>query len=187
MMAIWQAVTVFFLSVAMVYAADSPKPFVWNPPKTTPSVFTAALGMLDAERDEYATNLATLAAKQVCAANASSPSLADARRLLALALHLSQHNKRALVVNFQLARGILPPDSAGGYSAQVFARLLLSRGQLLEKQTGDENTRLARIFIQLAANLDPKNEDAVYASEVIRIDHGSVDWSDLTDRSDSKP
>jgi hypothetical protein len=29
--------------------------------------------------------------------------------------------------------------------------------------------------------MDPKNEDAVYASEVQRLDHGSVNWNDVTD------
>ena len=64
---------------------------------------------------------------------------------------------------------------------QAFARLLFTRGQLLEKQGGDENGRLARLFIQLAATIDPRNEDAVYASEVHRLDHGPVDWAAVTD------
>jgi hypothetical protein len=29
--------------------------------------------------------------------------------------------------------------------------------------------------------MDPKNDDAVYASELQRIDHGAVDWAALTD------
>jgi hypothetical protein len=29
--------------------------------------------------------------------------------------------------------------------------------------------------------MDPKNEDAVYASEVQRLDHGSVNWNEVTD------
>ena len=187
MMAIWQAVTVFFLGVTLLHAAEPPKSFVWNPPKVTQSVFTPDLGMLDAEREEYATNLAAQAATQVVAAKASPQSLADARRMLALALHLSPRNKRALVVNFQLAHGLLPEGAAASYSPQVFARLLLSRGQLLEKQGGEENKLLARLFVHLAAGLDPKNEDAVYSSEVHRLDHGAVDWSALTDEPAPKP
>ena len=187
MMAIWQVATIIFLSVAWVHAAEAPKAFAWNPPKVAQSLFTPDLGMLDAEREEYATNLATHAANQVSAAKASPQSLADARRILALALHLSPRNKRALVVNFQLGHGLLPEGSTGNYSAQVLARLLLSRGQLLDKQGGEENQRLARIFIELAAGIDPKNEDAVYASEVHRLDHGAVDWSLLTDGAVSPP
>ena len=145
-MAIWQAVTVFFLSVAWMRAAEAPKSFTWEPLKVTQSMFTHDLGMLDSEREEYATNLAILAANQVVATKASPQSLADARRMLALALHLSPRNKRAIVVNYQFAKGIFPEVTQGNYSPQVFARLLLSRGQLLEKQEGDENKRLARML-----------------------------------------
>jgi hypothetical protein len=55
------------------------------------------------------------------------------------------------------------------------------------KQGGEENQRLARFFIQLAAELDPKNEDAVYASEVQRLDHGAVDWASITDPATKNP
>ena len=184
---VWQAVTVIYLGVALVRAGEAPKSFEWDAPKVKQSSFTPELGMLDSEREEYATNLATHAVNQVVAAKASAQSLAEARRMLALALHLSPRNKRALVVNFQLSKGILPEVAEGNYSPQVFARLILTRGQLLEKQGGDENKRLARYFIQLAASMDPKNEDAVYASEVQRLDHGVVDWSAITDGEATTP
>jgi hypothetical protein len=51
---------------------------------------------------------------------------------------------------------------------------------LLQQQEG-ENRNLARYLIQLAAEIDPRNEDAVYASELIRLDTGMVDWTPLTD------
>ena len=143
--------------------------------------------MLDSEREEYATNLASYAANQVAAAKASPKSLENARRFLGLALHLSPRNKKAIVVGFQLSKGVIPDVAEGNYTPQSFARLLLTRGQLPEKQGGDENKRLARLFIQLAAELDPRNEDAVYASEVHRLDKGDVDWSELTDAPAKKP
>jgi hypothetical protein len=43
------------------------------------------------------------------------------------------------------------------------------------------------MFVQLAANMDPRNEDAVYASEVHRLDHGEFDWSAITDPGKKKP
>lgn len=177
---ILQAVTAWALGVVLVCAAEAPKTFTWEPLKVGKSLFTPALGMLDSEREEYATNLATLAVNQIVAAKASPQSLADARRMLALALQLSPRNKRAVVANFQLSKGVLPEAAESNYSPQVFARLLLTRGQLLEKQMGDENKRLAAMFINLAAGLDPKNEDAVYASEVHRLDQGPVDWASVT-------
>lgn len=161
-------------------AAES-KGFAWVAPKVEQSLFKGDLGMLDAEREEYATNLANLAGNEIAAAKASPASLADARKLLALALQLSPRNKRAVVLNFQLAKGVLPEKVETNYSPQTFARLILTRGQLLEKQGGAENQMLGHYFIQLAAELDPKNEDAVYASEVQRLDHGAMDWAAITD------
>jgi hypothetical protein len=187
MKGIWQAATVLALGMVCLHAAEKPSEFSIVVPKVVRSMFSPDLGMLDSERDEYSTNLAAYAANQVATAKASPKSLENARRFLALALHLSPRNKKALVVGFQLSKGIVPEVTEGNYTPQSFARLLLTRGQLLEKQGGDENKRLARLFIQLAAELDPRNEDAVYASEVHRLDQGEVDWSALTDPSEKKP
>ena len=108
----------------MVHAGDAAKAFGWESPKVAQSVFTHDLGMLDSEREEYATNLAGLAVNQIVTAKATPAALADGRRMIALALHLSPRNKRALVANFQLSKGVLPDVSETAYSPQVFARLL---------------------------------------------------------------
>jgi hypothetical protein len=164
------------LMAAALCAQELAKDFVWEELKIGRSVFTQELGMLDAERDDYATNLAIHAAGRITASKGSAASLDSSRRVLALALQLSPRNKRAVVLNFQLARRIMPEPVESNYSPQVFARLLLTRGQLLEKQGGAENTLLARAFILLAATMDPTNEDAVYAAEMHRLDHGAFDW-----------
>lgn len=143
--------------------------------------------MLDSERDDYATNFAVYAANQIAASKASVASLEQAYRVISLALQLSPRNKRALVLNFQLSKGVLPDVTEGNYSPQVFARLILTRGQLLAKQAGSENTHLARYFIQVAAEIDPKNEDAVYASELQRLDHGVLNWAAITSSPEPKP
>ena len=186
MMRFWQVAAIFYAMASFPGAAQPAKSFPWDAPKVVASVFTKDLGMLDSERDEYATNLATIASNHLAEAKGSPASLADSRRMLALALQLSPRNKRAVVVNFQLTKGILPEITESNYSPPVFARLILTRGQLLAKQGGEENQKLARYFIQLAAELDPKNEDAVYASEVQRLDHGALDWSALTDTAGKK-
>lgn len=175
------------LGVVLAHAEDAAKAFGWDPPKVEASVFTRDLGMLDSEREEYATNLAGLAVNLMVATKASPDSMLDARRMIGLALHLSPRNKRALVASFQLSKGVLPEPSVTDYSPQVFARLLLARGQLLEKQGGDENRSLARMFVQLSAELDPKNEDAIYISEIQRLDLGEIDWSVITDSPAKQP
>jgi len=178
---VWQA-GVGMVLAAMVASADEPaKAFSWAPPKVGNGMFTNDLGMLDSERQDYSTNLASYATNRVIAAKASAESLDEARRILAVALHLSPRNRKALVVTFQLGKGILPEAVVSDYSPQVLARLLLTRGQLLEKQNGEQNVKLSRMFLELACSMDPKNEDIVYASEVQRLDHGSVNWAEVTD------
>lgn len=187
MIGFWQVAATFCCLLALLRAEQPGPVFMWEAPKVVTSVFSQDVGMLDSERDEYATNLAVYASNSVVSTKATGESLKAARRILALALQLSPRNKRAVVVNFQLSKGVLPELIESNYSPQVLARLLLTRGQLLDKQGGVENKRLARYFIQLAAEMDPKNEDAVYASEVRRLDQGALDWSPVTDPAEEKP
>ncbi|MGL4399134.1 MAG: hypothetical protein ACRCXD_04650 [Luteolibacter sp.] len=187
MIGVWQVAAVFCAMLMVLRAQEPGRAFAWDAPKVVASVFSKEVGMLDSERDEYATNLAIYASNSLLAARASEASLLTARRVLALALQLSPRNKRAVVVNFQLSKGMLPDLIESNYSPPVLARLLATRGQLLDKQGGGENQRLARYFIQLAAEMDPKNEEAVYASEVLRLDHGALDWALVTDPVEKKP
>ncbi|MFM2198834.1 MAG: hypothetical protein RLZZ505_2266 [Verrucomicrobiota bacterium] len=173
------------IAFAPLCVAEEPK-FTWEPLNIKTSLFSANLLMLDSERDEYATNLASHAANMIAKDGASMASIKQGRRILALALHLSPRNKQALVTQFQLAKGIVPEKTDGDYSPQVLARLLLTRGQLLLQQQEGENRTLARYLIQLAAEIDPRNEDAVYASELIRLDTGTPDWTPLTDGGTEK-
>lgn len=183
----WQAAALAVSVIGMLHAEEAAKPFTWDPPKIHRSLFSHELGMLDPERDEYATNLAVYAANRVAMGKASPAALEDARRVISLALHLSPRNRKAVVVNFQLSKGLIPENARGDYAPQTLARLLLTRGQLLEKQGGDDNSIAARTFVQLAAEMDPKNEDAVYASEIHRLDHGKLDWTMFTDPKPEPP
>lgn len=173
------------LALSPLCGMEKPK-FAWEPLEIRVSVFSRDLVMLDAERDEYATNLAAYAANSIIEGGASLASVNQGRRILALALHLSPRNRQAVVTQFQLAKGILPEKAQGDYSPQVLARLLLTRGQLLLQQEEGENRTLGRFLIQLSAEIDPRNEDAVYASEMIRLDTGELDWSPLTDPGEKK-
>ncbi|WP_035615234.1 hypothetical protein [Haloferula sp. BvORR071] len=178
----WQAVLVALALSATAESADEgAAKFQWNPPNIGAGVFTSELGMLDRERDEYANSLAGYALNRVAMAKASVASLNEARRLVALALQLSSRNKKAIVLRYQLSKGSIPEAVPGDYQPDVLARLLFERSLELKKQGGVENTLLARIFTELSAEMDPKNEDAVYASEIQRLDHGSVNWNSLTD------
>lgn len=182
----WLLIVLMALSAWMVPGApaadgEPAKVFEFKPLEITQSIFGADLDMLDRERDEYATNLAIHAANRVAAAGADAASLDEARKMLAVARHLAPRNRRALVVSFQLARGILPEVSEGDYSKPVMARLLVARAQLLDKQANASNQLASRCFIELAVALDPRNEDVAYAFELKRLDGSTVDWKKLTD------
>ena len=139
------------------------------------------LALEDTERDDYATNLASYVVSQVRKHSGSQESLKQARNILGLALHLSPRNKKCVVVNAQLAKGVFPAEIAGDYKVEVFSGLLLARGQVLEKSEQELNRGLARYFIDLAAIIDPRNEDAVYESELRRIDHGDLSWEQFVE------
>lgn len=153
--------------------------FQWEPLEIRTSVFSQEIVMLNSERDEYATNLAAYAGNEIFQNRASAASIARGRKMLALAMQLSPRNRQALVTQFQLSKGILPERTESDYSPEVFARLLLTRGQLLQQQESPENTVLAHYMIQLSAEIDPRNDDAVYESELIRLDSGGPDWEKL--------
>jgi len=153
----------------------------YKKPTINQRFFGADLAMVGNERDEYATNLASYAVKILRAKKGDQDTLDLTRQIIGLALHLSPRNKKSLVANAQLARGIMPELIACDYDPEVFARLLLTRGQLLEKRQGASNLLVARYLIALAATIDPRNEDAVYEAEVRRIDHGEISWVKLTD------
>ena len=153
----------------------------YTEPRINLRMFGEDLSMVNNERDEYATNLAAYAVKVILESSGDQESLDGARRLLGLALHLAPRNNKCVVINAQLKRGILPKKVIADYDFHVFARLLLTRGQLLERQKAGVNRQLARYFIELSASIDPRNEDAVYEAEIRRIDHGNIDWGQITD------
>ncbi len=155
--------------------------FDYKAPTVKESFFGNELGMLNRERDEYATNLASYAGNLILDEEVSPGSLMMARRTIALALHLAPRNKRALVLNFQLAKGVLPKRMDSQYSAESLAHLLLTRAEVLFQQKGEANELLSKYFIEMAATLDPRNEDAVYAFQLQEINYGSVPWKKLTD------
>jgi hypothetical protein len=183
----WQAVVLSLVLPLSSFGQEAAGKFDWKEPKVGAGIFSDELGMLDREREEYANSLVDYASNRVAVAKASAASLTDARRLVALALHLSSRNRKALVLNFQLSRGVLPEVVPGDYKPDVLARLLFTRSELLKKQGGAENTLLTRIFIELSAEMDPKNDDAVYAAELQRLDGGNVNWNAITDAKSPAP
>jgi hypothetical protein len=61
----------------------------------------------------------------------------------------------------------------------VLSRLLLTRAKILAQEPDANGQFLAKCFIEIAATIDPRNEDAVFEFEIQRLDHGDVDWEIL--------
>ncbi|RYD25885.1 MAG: hypothetical protein EOP87_23645, partial [Verrucomicrobiaceae bacterium] len=113
--------------------------FAWQAIRVEGRSFSPELAMMNAERDEYATSLANLAVNRVVEAEASPAALEQARKFLALALHLSPRNKRAVIVNFQLSQGAVPEKVRLDFGPEAMAKLVFARAGLLVKQGGEEN------------------------------------------------
>lgn len=186
-----QATALLLFSGALVFAQTEKEgeeaKIDYKPPVVEKVIFDESITMLDQERHEYSSNLAIYAANQLISKKASPQSLESARRILALALHLERRNRQALVVNFQLKQGVMPEIKKGDYNPRTFSRLLLARAKLLLRDDNERERLLAHCFVELAAIIDPRNEDAVFAYENQRIDVGDIDWRLLTDAVKDKP
>ena len=151
----------------------------WRPLKVAKSQFPRTVGMMDETREDYANNLSGLAIKHLIAKKADKEASELARKMIVVALHLSPKNKRAVVLNFQLGKGKVPAAPETAFQHKTMVRLLMTLGQQLQKQEGAENLMVAGYFFSLATEMDPGNEDAIYHSELYRINHGDVDWTKL--------
>jgi len=165
------------LLVSSLSGQESTPKFEFEPPVIRESVFKEGLGLVDREREEYASAMATFATNHVFRKQGDKASLDFAKKALALALHLSSRNKRATVTKFQLSKGVLPKQVDPEYSPKALAALFVTRAEVLFEQKGEKNLLLARALIELAVTIDPHNEDAVYAYEVQKIDYGEFKWS----------
>lgn len=167
-------------------ADEKEKSFEWKKPEIGRGLFTDEVGMLPQERELFATSLAGYAVNRLVKEGATKEALARARQILALAMHLAPRNRLSLVANYQLSRGYLPQPVEQSYRDEVLAGLIFTRAQALRERDDAESRMLAKIFIELAAEINPKNEDAVYASEIQRLDFGGIDWSAITDEKKHK-
>lgn len=177
---------VFFLFSEALSAGEEGVKFTYETLLVKESVF-GDFSMLAQERDDYATTLTRFALASAHAAPTNAENMGGVRRLIGLALNLSPRNRSAVVANHQLGRGLLPEKKEADYSRPVFARLLLTRGRLLKEQDLAGDRFVGRCFTELAAELDPKNEDAVYDSEIQKLDGEAIDWSVFTKAQEEDP
>lgn len=185
MMNVIRQACLLFITALMGMGQDE-MDFRFEAPLVLDSVFDDSLGMIRQERDEYASNLVIYASNEVLREKASPGSLALAKRVIALALHLSRGNKQGLHLQRRLKEGKLPAFQEPEYGALTLSGLIFERARKLENQPGDQNRLLARYLMDLAATLDSKNEEIVEACEMQKIEYGRVPWSKLTGNQSSK-
>jgi len=159
----------------------------YKPPRVdNPAFDVKKVGLMEVERQKFATNLAGYVVNEVKVAE-NAHKAETARKLIGLALHLDSRNRNALVANYQFNRGVEPKKVATDYQPDALSKLLIAQSKALGKLGGDDNVYLSGLLLAAAVEMDPKNEDAVYELELYKLDVGEIDWEPVTDGKPRKP
>ncbi|MBK1792044.1 hypothetical protein [Persicirhabdus sediminis] len=154
----------------------------YTEPQIDKTLLLNTLSMQDKERDDYATNLAAFAAQQVIDHQGDPKSLDLARRVLGLSLHLSFRNRAALICNRQLEQGLMPDPIRTTFSPPVLSNILLERGLMLRELKGAMDPLVGRYFVALAAEINPRNQDALFENEILTLDEGETNWAKVASK-----
>jgi hypothetical protein len=124
--------------------------------------------LLEPECERIASFLARYAAEKLTdeVLEGSAPALARGRLLLAVSLHLQPLNAPAVHCGLRWLDGKRPTLPPPGEDVRVFSNFLLSAAKRQADKPSPARDALARTLVRLAADIDPENEDAVYASEL---------------------
>ncbi len=147
--------------------------------------FTAdQVGLIQLECEKVATFLSVYAYRNFREGiqAGAAPARIQARRFLALALHLDPHNIAAGKINDALADGKQwPEEIALPQDPKLFAESAWSLIRRLRASTQQAAKDLAGFLSLVAADVDPTNEDVVHAAEVfLREDaESSRAWKNL--------
>lgn len=149
------------------------------------SRFTAEkVGLLPLEL-EKAANFLALFSYQTHAVEikkGNQESRRTARRYLSLALQMDPRNLIASRINQMLADGTDAPIEADlPQQPKAFAGSAVRLARQLQARKESNSTELAGFLCLVAADLDPANEDAVYAAEIFERKVGdlSAAWKTL--------
>ncbi len=127
------------------------------------------VGLLQLELEKVA-NFLSIYVYQTYAreiAEGKAESRLRARRWLSLAMHVDPHNLAAQRINEMLAAGVAESlESDLPQTPKLFVGELLRLIKLLQARAESNAGRLAGFLALVAADLDPLNEDAVYAAEI---------------------
>lgn len=138
-------------------------------PKVPVPLFTPAkTALLEVECERIALFLARQAAEKYTAAvlRGEREAMSEGRLMLTISLHLMPLNASAVHCSDCWAEGKSPSLPPPGEDMRAFSSFLLMAAQRQGGEAGSARETLGRVLNRLAADYDPKNEDAVYASEM---------------------
>ena len=124
--------------------------------------------LLEPECERIATFLARYAAEKLTddVLKGSAMARAKGRLLLTVSLHLQPMSPSAVHCGLRWLDGQRPSLPPPGEPLRVFTNFLLSAAKRQGDKPAPAREALARVLIRLAADLDPENEDAIFASEM---------------------
>ena len=147
----------------------APETKTFATPKVPAALFTHdKTALLAPECERIASFLARHAAEQYTAAvlRGDSKAMTQGRLLLTVSLHLAPLNAAAVHCADSWSEGRSPSLPPPGEDLRILTSFMVSAAQRQAGAPGTAREVLARILIRLAADLDPANEDAIYASEL---------------------
>jgi hypothetical protein len=168
------ASTMLLFTVPRAAAQDSLSPNIapgrttFAKPKVPVALFThEKTALLAPECERIASFLARYAAARHTAGilRGDRKAMNQGRLLLTVSLHLAPLNAAAVHGANAWSEGEAPKLPPPGEDLRLFTNFLLSAAQRQAGEAGTAREVLARVLIRLAADLDPENEDAIYASE----------------------
>jgi hypothetical protein len=163
---------------------EAPRIVKFAKPRVPASLFTPdRTALLEPECERIATFLARYAARHCTAGvlRGEPEAVARGRLLLTVSLHLQPLNASAVHCTTRWLDGQQPALAPEEENTGVFSGFLLSAANRESARAGDSQPLLARVLRRLAADFDPKNEDAVLASEVQDRDGKAPPFRELLD------
>lgn len=163
-----------------------PEKRVFVRPKVRVALFThEKTALLEPECERIAAFLARYAAAKLTddVLNGNAAAQAKGRLLLTISQHLQPLNAPAVHCGLRWLDGKRPSLPPPDEDVRTFSNFLLSAAKRQSDNPTPARDVLARILIRLAADLDPENEPAVYASEIQDRDGKAPPFRDLLEGS----
>lgn len=164
------AATVFF-SVSVTVGAAAPK---YSEPH--PSGFGVNADNLSITENSKKAAAGTIYGYLATGKRLSDKELKQASKLLGIALLLKPDHKDCVLMNARLRRGELPRARESTHSKEKLADIFVAIAKHLKSKGGRDNTRFAGFLLDIASQLHPDHEDALYLLELYRKKHGPVQW-----------